>query len=172
MLKLTRYLLLAACCILTAVFVTPAFSAAQKQETLVAEIGPDGGSLSSCDQATGKCIVVRFPPKAVKNKTRFELIVTKNTVKVKEGESSPVAFNIYPDMDFNEPIEVDIEYDITNTKVNPDKVLAIPYSIDQFGRLHLAQIKHLNHKDKVLTVSTFRGGKYFWVLDYSLARKR
>lgn len=129
-------------------------------EILTSEIDINGGVLQAKDD-DGQWVVINIPPGAVKQKTKINLNVEKNTYEFGSGIKSSIVFTISPAMSFEEPVLATIVYD---KKYSCDQILAIvPYLIKDDNLYRPAQLVGLYKNQNIFTMTTTSSGTYTWV---------
>jgi hypothetical protein len=126
-----------------------------------ATMGPDGGTLSvegTCTPADGLKAVV--PPGALEEEDEISLGYSSGSVKIRAGTGSGIVLFLGAKRahEFEEPVTLEVPLDAS---LFSD--LAIPYQIDEDGRLHVMDIKQIDQEHLRLRINTFKPCMFTWV---------
>lgn len=107
-------------------------------------------------------LVVHVPPHSMPHADRLTLGYTMKSVKVRAGKACGLVITLRADtiVEFNGLVTIEVHY-----RAWPPPKLAIPYSLDAKGRLHVMNIQTFDAAQKTLTFYTSAPGDYTWVYE-------
>ena len=129
---------------------------------LSSKIGALGGKMTiTAEKSPISGITITFPAVALTQETSVSLGYCHRSIRIYDGHGSDIFLLVDAGVkDFKEPVTVDAAYDKSMTM----GYLAIPYLVDDDGKLHVAQISA--KPDPVaphLRFDTFRTGVFTWI---------
>lgn len=107
-------------------------------------------------------LIVRIPPRSMAHADRLTLGYSMRSVAVRAGKPCGIVVTLRADtiLRFDGLVTVEVHY-----RESPPPTLAIPYSIDVKGRLHVMNVQTFEAASKTLVFYTSTPGDYTWVYE-------
>ncbi len=126
-----------------------------------ATIGAEGGTLMVAGTGTpADGLTAAVPPGALAEEEELSLGYSRRKVKIRAGTGSGIVLFIRTERarEFAQPVMLGIRLDSSLFTG-----LAIPYQVDDDGRLHVMDIRSIDEEKLRLTFSTFKPCAFTWV---------